>query len=179
MIVYNKYIDNQDFTWYDSSNVLFSKCYDNPNSSNKTLKVVFKNNKTYVYKDVDINDYLSFKTASSNGQAFNKYIIKKYQGIRITDTQIDKLEQLKENFIKDAEESVEKQVKDLVYKMEFDEKTNEFVLKIGEKVIYHGTEGKVSIFSLFKSMNINYAMEVVDEIHYDNDEGTDKISIEG
>ena len=43
MIVYNKYLDNQDYTWYDSSNVLFSKCYDDPNSNTKTLKIVFKN----------------------------------------------------------------------------------------------------------------------------------------
>lgn len=42
MIVYNKYLDNQDYTWYDSSNVLFSKCYDDPNSNTKTLKIVFK-----------------------------------------------------------------------------------------------------------------------------------------
>ena len=55
MIVYNKYLDNQDYTWYNSSNVLFSKCYDDPNSNTKTLKIVFKNGRTYIYKDVDIN----------------------------------------------------------------------------------------------------------------------------
>lgn len=178
MITYNKYIDNQDYTWYDSSNILFSKCYDNPNSSNKTLKIVFKNGRTYVYKDVDINDYLSFKSATSNGQAANKHIIKKYQGIRITDTQMDKLEQLKESFIKETEDSSEKQVKDLVYKVEFDEKNYEFTLKMGDKVIYHGFENKVSMFSLFKSMNINYSLEVVDKVEYDTDEDKDVIQLE-
>lgn len=177
MIVYNKYIDNQDYTWYDSSNVLFSKCYDNPNSSNKTLKIVFKNGRTYVYKDVDINDYLAFKTATSNGQAVNSSIIKKYQGVRITDTQSDKLEQLKESFIKETEDSSEKQVKDLVYKVEFDEKNYEFVLKMGNKIIYHGTENKVSLFSLFKSMNINYSLEAVDKVEYDSDEHKDGIQL--
>lgn len=178
MIIYNKYVDNQDYTWYDSSNVLFSKCYDNPNSSNKTLKVVFKNSRTYVYKDVDVNDYLTFKTATSNGQAFNKCIIKKYQGVRITDTQADKLEQLKESFIKETEESSEKQVKDLIYKVDFDEKTNEFILKMGGQIVYHGIEGKVSLFSLFKSMNISYALDVVDEVNYDSDEEKDEIILE-
>lgn len=178
MIVYNKYIDNQDYTWYDSSNVLFSKCYDNPNSSNKTLKIVFKNGRTYVYKDVDINDYLTFKTATSNGQTVNSSIIKKYKGVRITDTQTDKLEELKENFIKETEESTEKQMKDLVYKVEFDENNYEFVLKMGDKVVYHGTENKVSLFSLFKSMNINYSLEVVDKVEYNSDEHKDEIKLE-
>ena len=45
MIVYNKYINNEDYTWYDSSNVIFSKCYDN-NSDSKTLKIVFKDGRT-------------------------------------------------------------------------------------------------------------------------------------
>ena len=82
MIVYNKYLDNQDYTWYDSSNVLFSKCYDDPNSNTKTLKIVFKNGRTYIYKDVDINDYITFKTAQSNGQAVNTFIIEKESFIK-------------------------------------------------------------------------------------------------
>ena len=60
MIVYNKYINNEDYTWYDSSNVIFSKCYDN-NSDSKTLKIVFKDGRTYLYKDVATMDYISFK----------------------------------------------------------------------------------------------------------------------
>lgn len=177
MITYNKYVDNQDYTWYDSTNVRFSKCYDNPNSSTKTLKIVFKNGRTYVYKDVDINDYLSFKTSSSNGEAVNKYIVKKYKGVRITDTSEDKLEQLKADFIKETEEASEMQVKDLVYQVEYDEKNAEFILKMGDKIVYHGVENKVSLFSLFKSMNISYSLQVVENIDYNTDEHNDEIKL--
>lgn len=178
MITYNKYVDNQDYTWYDSTNVRFSKCYDNPNSSTKTLKIVFKNGRTYVYKDVDINDYLSFKTSSSNGEAVNKHIVKKYKGVRITDTSEEKLEELKADFIKETEEASEMQVKDLVYQVEYDEKNAEFVLKLGDKIVYHGVENKVSLFSLFKSMNIRYSLQVVENIDYNTDEHNDEIKLD-
>lgn len=177
MIVYNKYLDNQDYTWYDSSNVIFSKCYDNPDSSSKTLKIVFKNGRTYIYKDVDINDYLTFKTAQSNGQSVNTSIIKKYKGVRISDTDVDKLTKLKDDFIESEKNISETQMKDLVYKVDYDEKNSEFILKIGDKVIYHGNENKVSLFSLFKSMNIAYSLNVVDKIEYETDENKEEIKI--
>jgi len=177
MIVYNKYLDNQDYTWYDSSNVIFSKCYDNPDSSSKTLKIVFKNGRTYIYKDVDINDYLTFKTAQSNGQSVNTSIIKKYKGVRISDTDVDKLTKLKDDFIESEKNISETQMKDLVYKVDYDEKNSEFTLKIGDKVIYHGNENKVSLFSLFKSMNIAYSLNVVDKIEYETDENKEEIKI--
>lgn len=177
MIVYNKYLDNQDYTWYDSSNVIFSKCYDNPDSSSKTLKIVFKNGRTYIYKDVDINDYLTFKTAKSNGQSVNTSIVKKYKGVRISDTDVDKLTKLKDDFIESEKNISETQMKDLVYKVDYDEKNSEFILKIGDKVIYHGNENKVSLFSLFKSMNIAYSLNVVDKIEYETDENKEEIKI--
>lgn len=177
MIVYNKYLDNQDYTWYNSSNVIFSKCYDNPDSSSKTLKIVFKNGRTYIYKDVDINDYLTFKTAQSNGQSVNTSIIKKYKGVRISDTDVDKLTKLKDDFIESEKNISETQMKDLVYKVDYDEKNSEFILKIGDKVIYHGNENKVSLFSLFKSMNIAYSLNVVDKIEYETDENKEEIKI--
>lgn len=177
MIVYNKYLDNQDYTWYDSSNVLFSKCYDDPNSNTKTLKIVFKNGRTYIYKDVDINDYLTFKTAQSNGQAVNTSIIKKYKGVRISDTDVDKLTELREKFINDEKEISETPLKDLIYKVDYNEQNCEFTLAIGDKVIYHGNENKVSLFSLFKSMNIAYSLNVVDKIDYETDENKEKINL--
>lgn len=177
MIIYNKYLDNQDYTWYDSSNVLFSKCYDDPNSNTKTLKIVFKNGRTYIYKDVDINDYLTFKTAQSNGQAVNTFIIKKYKGVRISDTDVDKLTELREKFINDEKEISETPLKDLIYKVDYNEQNGEFTLTIGDKVIYHGNENKVSLFSLFKSMNIAYSLNVVDKIDYETDENKEKINL--
>ena len=39
MVVYNRYVNNKDHTWYDSSNVVYSLCYDN-NEATKNLKIV-------------------------------------------------------------------------------------------------------------------------------------------
>lgn len=177
MITYNKYLDNQDYTWYDSSNVLFSKCYDKPGNKEKTLKIVFKNGRTYIYKDVDINDYLTFKTAQSNGQSVNTSIIKKYKGVRISDTDVDKLSELRKSFIDDEREMSETPLKDLIYKVDYNEQNGDFTLMIGDKIVYHGNEGKVSLFSLFKSMNIAYSLNVVDKIEYETDENNEEIII--
>ena len=97
-IIYNKYINNRDHNWYDSSNVLYSVCYDT-NADKKTLKIVFKQGRTYLYKDVNVNDYLMFKNSESHGKSVNEYIIKKYKGVRLSDTSEDTLNTLKEEFI--------------------------------------------------------------------------------
>lgn len=177
MIVYNKYIDSQDHTWYDSSNVLFSKCYDKANSKTKNLKIVFKNGRTYLYKDVDINDYLSFKMAESNGQSVNTYIIKKYKGVRISDTDLDKLNSLKEDLFDDTNKEMETTVKDLIYNVDFNEENGEFLLKLNNKIIYHGIENQTSLFSLLKSMNIGYTLNTVEDINYETDENKDEIRL--
>ena len=67
MIVFNRYVNQEDHTWYDSSNVVYSKCYDTQSTKFKTLKIVFKGGRTYLYKDVDADLYLQFKNAQSNG----------------------------------------------------------------------------------------------------------------
>ena len=82
MIIYNRYVNQEDHVWYDSSNIVYSKCYDTQNTKFKTLKIVFKGGRTYVYRNVDADDYIIFKTATSNGQEFNKRI-KKYDAVRI------------------------------------------------------------------------------------------------
>ena len=92
-IVYNKYINNRDHTWYDSSNVLYSVCYDT-NAEKKTLKVVFKQGRTYLYKDVDVNDYLMFRNSESHGKSVNEFIVKKYKGVRLSDTTQETLDNL-------------------------------------------------------------------------------------
>lgn len=71
--LFNFYRNNVDKTWYNSSNVVYSECLD-PEDDFKELKVVFANGNTYKYKDVDVNDYLLFREAESQGKALNKYI---------------------------------------------------------------------------------------------------------
>lgn len=174
MITYNKYINSEDHTWYDSSNVVFSKCYDN-DLETKTLKVVFKNGRTYLYKDVSVNDYIAFKSAPSTGEAINKFIIKKYKGVRIADTDIEQLNECKNDFITRDNQIQGEPISNLDYHLKFKNETGEFQLLLGDKVIYTGVEGSVSIVNLLKSMNINYSWEEVNEIISESDENKDEI----
>lgn len=162
MVTYNKYVNKVDHTWYDSSNLVYSACYDNEGDS-KTLKVVFKGGRTYIYKDVSSNDYLMFsKGAESNGEQFNRHIVKKYKGVRLSDTNLDKLEELKKEFIGENEK-IEQALTNLSYHMEINEKTGEFKLKLNDKVIYEGVEGMVSIINLFSSMHLLYSVSELAE----------------
>ena len=165
MKIYSKYENSQEFCWYDSSNILFSKCYDNPGNL-KVVKLIFKNGRTYLYKDVEANDYVVFRDAESNGSAFTKHI-KKYAATRIQDTDLDKLNEMKERFMNE-----------LGYVIEYCDKTGEFALKIGSKTLYTAIEGNVSIINLFKSMGINCTLKSVDEIENMTDEEEDKINVD-
>ncbi|MBO6262082.1 MAG: KTSC domain-containing protein [Bacilli bacterium] len=62
-----------DRVWYQSSNIKYSECDDKDNSL-KTLRVVFNNGTQYEYKDVNVNQYLLFRDAPSQGKALNEYI---------------------------------------------------------------------------------------------------------
>lgn len=166
-ITYNRYINNEDHTWYDSTNVVYSVCYDN-NESTKSLKIVFQKGRTYLYRDVDVNDYLMFKNADSNGQSVNKYIVKKYSGVRIQDTDMETLNALREEFM-DDNKVTEEAFSNLIYHIDYDDKTGEFVLKLNNKPVYHGVEGQVSILNLLKCMNINYSMTEKDFSNQIND----------
>lgn len=177
MIVFNRYVNQEDHTWYDSSNVVYSKCYDTQSTKFKTLKIVFKGGRTYLYKDVDTDHYMQFKTAQSNGEAFNKYI-KQYKAVRITDTDMQKLNELQESFKEEKKEIDEQKLGDLVYRIQVDEKTGEFIILMGEKILFRGIEGQFSILNLFTSLNFKYILQQVDELPNDSDENLDEIKIE-
>ena len=176
MKVYSKYVNGQEFCWYDSTNTLFSKCYDNPGDL-KVIKVIFKSGATYLYKNVDVNDYLAFRDAESNGHAFYKHI-RKYEATRIQDTDLEKLEELKTHLMNDSQELQESKVSELSYVIEYCENDGRFVLKLADKIIFSGVEGNVSIVSLFKSMGINCTLKEVDKVEVDTDENEDKINVE-
>lgn len=155
-VTQKKYINNVEHIWYDSSNLVYSACYNGARQE-KTLKVVFKNGRTYIYKDVDVNDYMAYtRTYSSNGSAFNTYIVKKYKGVRVSDTDAEKLEELRKMF---AEEDmkIEKALSPFSYVLEINDMTGEFRLVLDGKPIYEGIEGQVSIVNLLNSMHIQYA----------------------
>lgn len=176
MKTYENYSNNAQCCWYDSSNVVFSKCYDNAGEL-KVVKIIFKKGTTYLYKDVDVNDYVLFRDAQSTGEAFHKYI-KKYNATRIQDTDLNKLEEMRQSLINDNNELQETKVSDLGYVIEFCNNSGEFILKIGDKVLYQGIEGQVSIINLFKSMGINSVLKEVDKIENPTDENEDKINVE-
>lgn len=176
MKLYSKYENSQEFCWYDSSNIIFSKCYDNPGDC-KVVKIIFKNGRTYLYKDVDVNDYIMFRDAESNGSAFTKYI-KKYAATRIQDTDLSKLEELKNSFINENQELQETKMSELGYVIEYCDASGEFALKLGGKTIYSAIEGNVSIVNLFRSMGIQCALVPVDKIENITDEEEDKIKLD-
>ena len=71
--IFNFYANDVDVTWYQSSNIKHSKCIDHDNTL-KTVDVVFNNGTQYRYKNVNVQDYLMFRDASSQGKALNEYI---------------------------------------------------------------------------------------------------------
>lgn len=177
MITYNKYIDTIIHTWYDSSNLLYSKCYDNA-SATVTLNIVFGDGRTYKYLDVDKNDFLQFQMAQSNGKAFAQFIRPKYKGIRMADTSKEELEQLREQLVNMDNTVSETKNSDLVYSMKYDDKTGQFALYLGNRRIFRGVEGQVSIINLFKSLNINYMMSEATAEDFVTDEKADSIIVE-
>lgn len=175
MVTYSKYIDSQVHDWYDSSNLLYSRCYDS-NKPTVTLKVVFSDGRTYVYRDVDKNDYIALKNAASNGKAFSQFIRMKYQGKRIADTSREELDQLKQT-LQEMEQGIsETRNSELIYEIRFNDETGDFALYIGGKRIFRGKEGEVSIINLFKSMNVNYMMSECDDQDFVTDEDEELIS---
>lgn len=99
-----------DRAWFKSSNVFYSECYDTPNELKK-LKVVFNNGATYLYSDVNVNDYLMFLVGgleASHGKALNEFVKKKkcpYEKLENTDTiqLLKEMEILKEQKEKEKE----------------------------------------------------------------------------
>lgn len=80
LIVSNYDEENKiDFCFYESSNILYSECYDKKDEY-KDLKVVFKNGSTYMYKSIPVQNYLLFRENESQGKALNKYIAFKVEG---------------------------------------------------------------------------------------------------
>lgn len=159
-VIYNKYSNSIDYIWYDSSNILYSECYD-IDSENKNLKVIFKGGRTYLYKDVNIKDYLMVKMSESNGKMFNECIVKKYKGIRLSDTDLKQLEELKNRFTEEDKIINEEKIKNnLNYKLIFENDEKTFSLLLNDNIIFTGKDKEFSITQLLKCMNINYELEI-------------------
>lgn len=160
MIVFNKYVNSRDYTWYDSSNVVYSECIDT-NEAFKTLKMVFKGGRQYIYHNVDPSDYLMFRNAESNGKAFSTYI-KKYECQRLPDITMEELDEKRKGFEEDNKVT-EEAFTNLAYLLEMNAETKEIRLSLNGKVIFEGVEDKVNIMRLLKCMSINYQFKEMEE----------------
>ena len=164
MIVYSKYIDSKEYTWYDSSNVLFSECIDR-DGDKKSLKITFKQGRTYLYQDVDVKDYVMFKNSSSNGSAFNQYI-KQYQAMRLPDVSIEELDAMRKKFEEESIPNVDV-FNHVAYHIDYNNETKEFRLKLGDMQIFEGVDGNVSALKLLKSMNIAFSLNAMSSEEWD------------
>ena len=59
MILFREFNEEEkiDRIWYQSSMVVYSECYDKPDSALKDITVVFKNGSSYLYKDIKICNF--------------------------------------------------------------------------------------------------------------------------
>ena len=116
MLIFRYYDEENrvDHAWYDSSNIVYSACEDKVDDL-KTLKVVFKNGATYLYKKVDVNDYLMFMAGGldgSNGKALNKFIKNKCEYEKVEDTDLAALNGQLEYFKKLKQEAINKEAEE-------------------------------------------------------------------
>lgn len=103
-----------DRAWFDSSNVLYGECQDKKNDY-KTVKIVFKNGAQYLYLGVNVNDWLMFREAESQGKALNSYISKKdpvtkkpiYEYRRLEDIDVNEIESEYQKVINAQEKPIE------------------------------------------------------------------------
>ena len=85
----NYYVNDVDYTWYNSSNIKYSECIDKEGEL-KTLNVVFSNGTQYQYVGLTVQDYLLFRDSDSQGKALNKYIkAKGYEFKKLDDANLD------------------------------------------------------------------------------------------
>jgi hypothetical protein len=77
MLAFNYYIENnKDRAWFDSSNIIYAECIES-DTQFKDVIITFNGGRRYLYKDVYVYDWRSFKEANSQGEAINTYIINK------------------------------------------------------------------------------------------------------
>ena len=111
--IFNKYANDMDKTWYESSNILYSEC-DDITDNLKVLRIIFKNGRVYQYTDVDVIDYLLFRDDVSQGKAFNLHI-KKYKCERLDDVDVNVVNQEMQDELKAQQEIEDKE--DLIIKL--------------------------------------------------------------
>lgn len=162
MITYTKYIDSREYTWYDSSNVVFSEYFDRNTPSNP-LKLIFKNGRTYMYQDVLTEDYLNFRNAESSGKGVTEFIVKKYKAARLPDTDLEELENKKKLLLEDTK-NTDEAFTNLAYEMVYNPTTKGFRLSLNGNKVFEDIDGTFSILKLFKCMNLRFKFDTTDDM---------------
>lgn len=156
-LILTTYEDNIDKCWYDSTNILFSRCIDNENDF-KDLIIVFNDGRSYMYGGLDVSDYILFKTDISQGKALNKYIIKKYKPLRLADVDISTINEEKNRVLnKQMENKYEPNEEDdskTIYHAYYNDDTKDIELKIADKTIFKGVNGEIDLFELMASLGL-------------------------
>ena len=100
MIKYNYYNQEKelDRAWFDSSNILYGECDDSSNSQEKNVTLVFKGGIQYLYKNVNIGDWMDFKMSQSQGKALNEIFKAKGYEYSKLEERVD-LEKLEKEFV--------------------------------------------------------------------------------
>lgn len=121
--------------FYKSSNICYSKCLDNEDAL-KTLKVIFNNGAVYLYKGVDVKDYLKFRESESQGKALYSYISNKvdgkpkYEYVRMSDVSISEVNERLSELNKSENDEITANEKQLINLLV--DKDGEFIATINE-----------------------------------------------
>lgn len=97
MSILKKLYDENTHTqkiWYKSTMIVYSEMVEDPEKNTGNLFVTFNNGIEYVYKDVDLADYVVFAaggTEMSQGKALNKIIKSKYSCEKVGPKSLDLL----------------------------------------------------------------------------------------
>ena len=162
MKIFNDYDDKTliDKTWYDSSNIVYSECFDKPNEL-KEVKIVFSSGRCYLYKDVDVNDYLLFREAKSQGKAINRFLTKKENGKPIYE--FIRLEDVDVNQIKEDMQKYDSVPKFLI------DKDGNLSIVLNKDTIYENMKGllkdddvKTLLTDIFDKLNLNFRIKEIE-----------------
>lgn len=158
-IILSNYENKIDKCWYDSSNIIYSQCVDNENDF-KDLQIVFKEGRTYLYEKVNVNDYILFKTDISQGKALNKYIVKKYKGVRLSDTDLSVLNEEKEKLLEKRTNNQEENNDNTpLYHIIYDNNNKKVDLLLNNKVIYTSNLNSINLIEVLKVLGIRCTSE--------------------
>ena len=143
-VTYKKIETEIEHVWYQSSNIYYTKVnlgkqgtktfneipgIEIPNVPTVDVTVVFNRGAQYLYKDVELHDYISFRDTlnretDSHGKNFILHI-KKFPVEKQDDMNMDELQELKVKFLKEDKRNEISHEKERISKMSFQEKVEE------------------------------------------------------